>query len=350
MRICILETDFYRLLFFTGQLSKLSGCYRCLMIYIFVEFIMINRKLITRVVFIGFVFMAAFFCQAAEIYPNLQKNELSIIKNTADLKCFISKFGKIFSDFIPGLDSLTAKTNFRRILLPGKYRMWYIDDFDNNGWPDLLVTGTLGSKKIVLCFTDSGYNNFTVKQLVLNTENMPATAATFTKSKKHGYITAWGETQDSISRIVRAELKVIQGNLIENTVPTKKLIFESLECRFTGCHGRCPMFALKIDSRGNAELHAEKFNPMQGEFSTILRPDDFSELKSLLSEVNFVSLKDNYKVTYTDAPSASVTLVYNGGKTKQIADYGQRGTLGLKALYNAILRLRESQTWVPLKR
>jgi hypothetical protein len=88
-------------------------------------------------------------------------------------------------------------------------------------------------------------------------------------------------------------------------------------------------------------------NEVSGTFSAVIAPAELEQLRALLSYLAFPNLRDRYDVEWTDDQTATLTIIYDGGKVKRIRDYGMIGTHGLAMLYRRLGDLRLTQRWKP---
>jgi hypothetical protein len=88
----------------------------------------------------------------------------------------------------------------------------------------------------------------------------------------------------------------------------------------TVCFGSCPVYTLKINGDGKAELKAEQHLPNLGNFTKTLPPETVQELVNDFDKIQFFSLKDEYTGAITDLPTTYISFTYQG-KSKKIRDY-----------------------------
>src|SRR5690606_8753996 len=123
------------------------------------------------------------------------------------------------------------------------------------------------------------------------------------------------------------------------------------------CFGTCPQFRIEIDKNREAVYEAIRFNfskefnspSPEGSFKTKINEPEFQLILKKLNEMDFPTLEERYKVPFTDAQTANLKIIYDGGKEKIITDYGMMGTPELKELYQLFLELRENQNWEKIK-
>jgi hypothetical protein len=134
------------------------------------------------------------------------------------------------------------------------------------------------------------------------------------------------------------------GGFIEyNSVP-KEIDFNEIKISSSPCYGNCPIFELTISKTKKAIYNAKENNKLTGIYKSNLEDKVFADLVGLLIYINIDSLKNDYKIGWTDNPSIDIEIKYNG-LSKKIHDYGLEGTFGLKHLYEVLYKLKATQDW-----
>lgn len=250
---------------------------------------------------------------------------------------------------------------------------WQKADLDNNGYTDLLVTGTnktYGSwnydPKVEVEFSRN-FNAFVLMNFG------KGNIKTYDLSDEHCLSLAPRVEHDSLQPFVMIyKPKFISVNGFRNRKETiSKLIFkfndfieynsapkeydiEKIEYQTTGCMGMCPVFSITINKDGDATFVAREYNytlPWQkgellkGTYKTAIKDKDFDELINILDYTDFPSLKNDYHVPWTCDDTGAIKITYNGGKTKTIIDYGAMGTYGLRKIHFIFHQLRLNQEW-----
>ena len=132
----------------------------------------------------------------------------------------------------------------------------------------------------------------------------------------------------------------------------KKYNIEKIEFNSKGCPGSCPIFKIEIASDREAKINASDFNYskewqkgnyIDGNYSTIIKEENFCELNNLLCYIDFPNLKKDYSLVTYHHPDGTLKITYDGGKIKIINDFGLVGTYGLKRVYDMLFKLRFNQ-------
>ncbi|WP_270087344.1 DUF6438 domain-containing protein [Sphingobacterium sp. SYP-B4668] len=120
----------------------------------------------------------------------------------------------------------------------------------------------------------------------------------------------------------------------------------------TPCFGFCPIYTLSIEKDGKATLDAKNHlkNKLQGKYIASVSPKELHTVFKMLQDMKFSSLEDSYgSRNVTDLPSVNTAVVYEGGASKKINDYGNRGTPELSTFYAHMDELLYRLKWEPLK-
>lgn len=227
---------------------------------------------------------------------------------------------------------------------------WMKADLDGNGYTDLLVNLWMNGEPVVYCITDSGANRFAVKQ-VFGKAGQHAIFGAINSAGAVKYVTAFypepiirNSRQKNLA-LLKTPLTIMQGDFIDYNPSPAKHSIEQIEYHTTMCYGRCPVFKLHINQDKSASFEGIKFTAKTGKFTATIDDKSYSALIDMLNYIDFAKLENNYKVMHTDAQTATLTIMYDGGKVKTISDYGLRGTAGLTRVHALLFTLRETQDW-----
>lgn len=134
----------------------------------------------------------------------------------------------------------------------------------------------------------------------------------------------------------------IELKTINKSIPTIKSIYYET----TSCLGPCPIFSLNIFNNGAAYyIRSENLDETSGNFRGEINPIQLNEIISLLNYISISDLDNYYSVNATDMQSCKLKVYFADGSSKEINDYGLRGTLGLVRLYDLLFALRLNQQW-----
>ncbi|MBD3907336.1 DUF6438 domain-containing protein [Chryseobacterium sp. Ch-15] len=134
--------------------------------------------------------------------------------------------------------------------------------------------------------------------------------------------------------------------------------YSVIEYEAGACFGSCPIFKMTINPDRTAILEAEHFNfskefskgefdkPREGTFKTMIKEKDYKKLTVLLDDLNVKNLNEKYGTrNITDLPTSYLRIKFDDGSSKNIEDYGKRGTEKLSKLYKFFEDLKHNQQW-----
>ncbi len=88
----------------------------------------------------------------------------------------------------------------------------------------------------------------------------------------------------------------------------------------TACYGQCPVYTLKIDSRGRGRFNGIENTSLTGEYAFRLNKKELEQLRTGFDTIGFFELEDRYYEMVTDLPTTYIRY-RSGGKDKKIMDY-----------------------------
>ncbi|AEW00189.1 hypothetical protein A4D02_28355 [Niastella koreensis] len=263
-------------------------------------------------------------------------NEIDNLKTNEDVQEFLCKVNKYLDDIFHTVNKIPDNSPF------GKGKFFKLD-LDQNGLTDLVVNG-----KYLLAVTDNGNGKFHIHSI------------------DKGAFTLFKYTLTDIIKINKTPLLVIKGypgRLSNRDTTTKdtlvlrpggfaeynpapdKLTIEEINFETSGCYGECPIFELSIKADKSANFNAIEYNDKKGEFKTIIDDSTYLQLIATINYIKLPSLKNKYRVNWTDDQTVTLEIKYNNGQIKKIEDYGAIGTFGLENLYDQLFSLRGTQHW-----
>lgn len=134
--------------------------------------------------------------------------------------------------------------------------------------------------------------------------------------------------------------------------------YSTIEYEAGACFGSCPIFKMTINPDRTAVLEAEHFNfskefskgefdkPREGTFKTTIKESDYKKLTLLLDGLDLKSLNEKYGTrNVTDLPTSYLRVKLEDGSSKNIEDYGKRGSEKLSIVYKFFEDLKHNQQW-----
>ena len=88
----------------------------------------------------------------------------------------------------------------------------------------------------------------------------------------------------------------------------------------TACYGRCPVYVVSIDARGNVTYDGTRFVNVPGRQTDRVPASRVAALVETVDRIRFFDLDDKYRQLITDLPTTFVTVTRDG-RTKRIEDY-----------------------------
>lgn len=134
--------------------------------------------------------------------------------------------------------------------------------------------------------------------------------------------------------------------------------YTTIEYEAGPCFGSCPIFKMTINADRTAVLEAEHFNfskgfskaefskPREGTFKTTIKAEDYNKLVNSLNALNIKSLDEKYgNRNVTDMATSYLRVQFSDGTSKQVEDYGKRGSEKLMQVYQIFEDLKHNQQW-----
>lgn len=244
------------------------------------------------------------------------------------------------------------------------------EDFDNNGYTDLLFTGIYYDDFYIYILKSYGENKYKI-DCVFSGEGRTIVYPKLNYIDRIPVLDLYsrrrGRFAENLKKqiIDKSTLLFKYGKFIEYNPNPKKNDISKIEYSTSGCFGSCPVFDLTINKNGKSIFKAKYNNFIKiidkKNFRLII-PDTtkkeggtffleqinqkkYAILVEMLNYINFEKLKKSYFVNWSDDQTGTLKITYNNGKVKTIRDYGLTGTYGLNLIYNKISELRFSEKW-----
>ena len=227
----------------------------------------------------------------------------------------------------------------------GKNKFFKLD-LDANGLTDLVVNG-----KYLFAVTDEGngkYNRHFIDRGAFTSRNYNLLAILPKESLPLLVVQGYNRYQRAGAGIAATKpdtLLLKFGAFIEYRPTPSKLRVSQISFSTSGCFGTCPVFELTIRADRTAAYHAIEYNKKKGEFTATIDTAAYNRLVATLAYIQLPTLKDSYRVNWTDDQTVDLEVKLGNGEIKRIHDYGAIGTFGLANLYAQLYKLRETQSW-----
>lgn len=138
--------------------------------------------------------------------------------------------------------------------------------------------------------------------------------------------------------------------------------YSTIEYDAGACFGSCPIFKITINPDRTAVFDAAHFNfskgfskgefdkPREGIFKGTIKQEDYNKLVTLLDNLDVKNLDEKYgNRNVTDMPTSYLRINFADGTSKQVEDYGKKGTEKLVEIYQFFEALRYNQQWTKVK-
>jgi len=278
-------------------------------------------------------------------------NEVDALKTDKDVEAFIKAQAPSLPDARIAFKSFLYPDAIKQMIADSlKVKLWQKADFDNNGHSDLLVYLSTGGQNYLTALIDEG-GSYSVHFI----SKWPFADIYYPVVKKRDNVTllvlfkGCAYCHGKSESITGADTLIYKfGNFIEYmpyVFPYAPHKIQKIEYSTTPCQGTCPVFEMDINGTRATQYHAINYNDTTGIFSGVIDTLHYNKLITLLNYIDFPTLSDDYRVPWTDDQSCTLTITYDGDKTKRIYDYGEVGTHGLSMLYRLLYDLRKNQQW-----
>ncbi|MGH1384691.1 DUF6438 domain-containing protein [Kordia sp.] len=278
------------------------------------------------------------------------------IKNAdSSLQTFLCRSPKFY-----GISSNEFVTRFKRRLDSMFPDFTFIkEDFDGNGYTDLVVTGEYFENRLeVLAIMNYGRETYTVIPLDLRrAEDFPTYPKLVYKNKTPviELYSSYNFAPIQENGISKNTLVYKFGSFIDYMELSETYQISKIEFRANGCHGACGVFELVLNDDLNATFKAEHynfskepitdFNDEEGYFKTTIDKEKYAEIRKIIEYLQIKNREDRYFSGSFHDPSCVLNVYFKDGSTKTINDTGLIGSNGLYYLYTKFYDLRFNQDW-----
>ena len=219
---------------------------------------------------------------------------------------------------------------------------FYKADIDGNGSIDLVVDGhdcfavlDIGGKYVVHYFDREHRRRFSFKGFI----ELPNRASLLMLNKDSCF------SCPDLPRHVDTLVYNFEGFIEYNKQFAKAPEIEKITFSTSACFGWCPVYNIEIRRNGDAMFEAKSYNDTLGTLFATIGNDKLGQLFKLLGYMNVGTLRNAYRVGWTDDQAGYLKIVYSNGDVKEISDYGLMGTFGLQRLYEMLNTFRKSELW-----
>jgi hypothetical protein len=290
-------------------------------------------------------------------------NKIDELKTTKEVEDFIKFTNPDFAkerfknyDYgtfrIESNDSIFSKIKCSKVFNINEINNWEKIDLNNDGLTDLLfISHYYGYSQYAII--DKGKDSFQLIRLLDNFDSCEFIKTIKVQNKnqikiRKAVMRAFGDIRSYSAEdsFTIDTLTYKFGTFIElNSKSQIKSDINSIEIKTSGCYGICPSFELKIFENGNMEFNGLMYTKFNGKAKSKLDLKKLTEIEELINYIEIKKLKDNYSVRWTDDQTINLKITFKDGTTKNIEDYGLRGTYGLKTLYEKLIEIGVKTEW-----
>lgn len=324
------------------------------------------------------LFLVLASCQKKEAFVKAERipSKIDRLKSIGDVENYIHSVDTNCRNFRVATFADRKVDSYRRYedsiskALAARYKVtdaFYREDFDNNGYTDLMAiggwyseNGNMNSDNVLVIMN---FGSDSVRVNALNGSLRYPLVPEILHDKGEPLLSVHTMERDVSKPTLPFKFDTITKTLryrydgfIEDNPNPQPHHIEKIQVSMDPCFGSCPFFEMTINEDKSAWFIAKAYNfsdewegKEEGVFSATINDADYNRLIGLLDYLDFPKLRDDYFLTATDLPGATIIITYDGGKKKSIHDYGKAGTFGLRALYQMIEEMRFSQKWKEAK-
>jgi hypothetical protein len=284
-------------------------------------------------------------------------NSVDSLQTDNDVLLFLKRIDKRFtSDKYRQLQifptaMLRQKSNCDSIADKWNINNWEKADFNGDKKTDLIVTSFWYEFDVFVAI-DKGDNTYQLIQLSKSASQNCVLGKPLKNNseqlllfyqQRYGYYDALKRTSvyERTSRIDTLVYKY--GGFIEKQKTPASYNISAIEYHTSGAWvNLSPNYQLKIALYGNEAYSAVSINQKKVIALTEANKNVVRSIVDLIQYINIKALRNEYRVTHTDATTMYLKITFKDGTVKEIEDYGMNGSLGLKQLYQLLLMLNKS--------
>jgi hypothetical protein len=289
-----------------------------------------------------------------------QPSRIELVQSDAEIEQLVRATDADYTSF-----TVNSALNFADKRVRGQYRRdgvkaWEKADFDNNGYVDLLVTGThYDSESEVICLMDMG-NDHLVLTPFERQFYRACPVATVSYIGAQPVIDYADFTKPFLAEKLQGKrafrLIYKYGGFVEyNPRASNTVVVDSISYNSFFAYHSITEERLAIGSAGQATYYSCIYPVLEPEkktyesLKTTIDNQTLSELRGLAGYLAGQPLLPKYSVGGNHIPHTTIRVSYCGGQQIQVKDEGEVGTFGLIRLYTLLGQLRKTQAWQPVK-
>lgn len=224
---------------------------------------------------------------------------------------------------------------------------WQKADLNGDGHTDLLVNSFLGEFRpfVILYENKRHFKVIELSYSMFDRDDVAKLSEVNNQPVILFYKKMFGE--DRMGANADTLVYRFNGFVEYNPQPQHQQIAE-INYRTGMCLGECPVFAINIKADGKATYTGGQYNEDFGDFYGQVAERDLKMFNEVIDYLDPKKLNNKYKVDWTDSPTCWLTVKFKDGTIKEIEDYGELGTFGLRRLYSIFAQFKVDQYWYPV--
>lgn len=116
----------------------------------------------------------------------------------------------------------------------------------------------------------------------------------------------------------------------------------------TPCFGKCPIYNMTANHKGDLVLDAKRFMELEGLYKATLNETGLEELNAVINNLDWQNLEEEYLIGYSDLPSTEVKFSTTPGDTIYVRWESDRAPESLLKLGKKMEQIQKNTSWKAL--
>jgi Domain of unknown function (DUF6438) len=284
-------------------------------------------------------------------------NKIDSLKTDKDVSSFIISLDTMFRQkntpllVVKSTNQILSDKGCGKLAKKIGVKNWVKTDFNNDKLTDLLAVCYWGDRYLTVIVIDKGHNQFQLT--ILNYSDSEKYEFSKTIHTNAGQLVLFYTNKSILdddeyigTKHPTSDTLVYKfGHFVELNKSKTNYKIDSILFHSGKCYGSCPNFTIKLNRNRDAVYIAGDYSSKMGTFKSQITAIELNEIENIIAYIHVKKLKNRYSVNWTDDATCTLTVKFSDGTVKQISDYGERGTFGLKAIYSIFFTLTSNQDW-----
>jgi hypothetical protein len=313
-----------------------------------------TRKLVTDFIVCGSLLLAG--TTAAQV----NRSKIELAQTDRQVEQLVRATDKDYANFTVSSALKFADKRVEKQYRQAHVKAWAKADFDGNGRPDLLITGTHYDKESkVICLLDMG-NRLVIEPFDRQFYRYcPVATVSYAGAQpliNYADFTKPVLESDKLGNKQTFQLVYQYGGFIDYyPPPASPARPDSIRYESFSAYHKVFEEKLTLASSGAATYHSCSYPVLEKAKKTYIAQQAqvdagaLALIKGLASHLAGQALLPKYRTGLNHVPYTTLTIVYHDGQRLQVEDEGEFGTFSLMRLYALLDQLHKSQTWQPAK-